>query len=65
VRLADAFAKLGGGSLLTATLLLLVNGQVNAPVLAAAVTALLIFVGSTIRWSARIDGLPNTIMRRI
>lgn len=48
IRLADAFAKIGGGSLLTATLLLLVNGQVTIPVVATALSALLVFVGSTI-----------------
>ncbi len=47
VRLADSGAKLGGGSLLTATLLLLLNGQVNWPVAVIAVSALLVFVVST------------------
>lgn len=48
VRLVDAFAKLGGGSLLTATLLLMVNGQVTLPVVVTAMSALLAFIGSTI-----------------
>lgn len=48
IRLADALAKLSGGSLLTATLLLIVNGQMRWPVLITAVTALLVFASSTI-----------------
>jgi hypothetical protein len=48
IRLADTFAKLGSGSLFTATLLLLVNGQVNGPVVLTATSALLVFVTSTI-----------------
>ncbi len=48
IRLADTFAKLGGGSLLTASLLLLVNGQVTRPVIGTALLALLVFLASTI-----------------
>lgn len=48
VRLADAFAKLSGGSLLTATVLLIVNGQVSWPIIGTAFVTLLVFMTSTI-----------------
>ena len=48
VRLADAFAKLSGGSLLTATVLLIVNGQVSWPIIGTAFVTLLVFLTSTI-----------------
>ena len=54
IRLADTFAKLGGGSLLTASLLLLVNGQVTGPVIGTALLALLVFIGSTM-YLVRLD----------
>ena len=47
VRLADAFAKLSGGSLLTATVLLIVNGQVSWPIISTALVTLLVFLAST------------------
>ena len=49
-RLADAFAKFGGGSLLTTTLLLMINGKAPLSVAVTAVIALLIFLGCTILW---------------
>ncbi|WP_331043637.1 hypothetical protein [Sphingomonas sp.] len=54
IRFADTFAKLGGGSLLTASLLLLVNGQVTGPVIGTALLALLVFIGSTM-YLVRLD----------
>jgi hypothetical protein len=47
-KLADAIAKFGGGSLLTATLLLIVGGQANDTILLTAALALLLFVAGTI-----------------
>lgn len=48
VRLADAFAKLGGGSLLAATVLLVANGQAASSVVVTACVALLLFGAATI-----------------
>ncbi|HEX8482557.1 MAG TPA: hypothetical protein VF650_11700 [Allosphingosinicella sp.] len=50
-KLADAIAKFGGGSLLTATLLLIVGGQANDTILITAALALLLFVAGTIFWA--------------
>jgi hypothetical protein len=50
-KLADAIAKFGGGSLLTATLLLIVGGQASATILLTAGLALLLFVAGTIFWA--------------
>lgn len=50
-RLADAVAKVGGGSLLTATLLLIFGGQAGWPILITAFLALLLFVAGTILWT--------------
>jgi hypothetical protein len=47
-KLADSIAKFGGGSLLTATLLLIVGGQANDTILLTAALALLLFVAGTI-----------------
>ena len=47
---ADALAKFGGGSLLTTTLLLMINGKAPLSVVITAVFALLIFLVSTIIW---------------
>ncbi|SFR98414.1 hypothetical protein [Sphingomonas jatrophae] len=49
-KLADAFAKFGGGSLLTATLLLIVGGQASAAILGIAALTLLMFVAGTMYW---------------
>ena len=54
VRLADAFAKLSGGSLLTATVLLIVNGQVSWPIIGTALVTLLVFLAS-IMFLIRLD----------
>ena len=50
-RLADAVAKVGGGSLLTATVLLIIGGQAGWPILITASLALLLFVAGTIFWT--------------
>ena len=50
-RLADAVAKVGGGSLLTATLLLIIGGQAGLPILITALLALLLFAAGTILWT--------------
>lgn len=49
-KLADAMAKFGGGSLLTATLLLVINGNVAPLTILVVVFALLLFAISTISW---------------
>lgn len=64
VRVADSFAKLGGGSLLTASLLLMINGQVSWPIAVTAMLALLVFVASTMfvyRLDRAIARLENDI----
>ena len=50
-RLADAVAKLGGGSLLTATVLLIIGGQAAPSILMTAGLALLLLVAGTILWT--------------
>ena len=50
-RLADSVAKFGGGSLLTATLLLIIGGQAGPPILITASLALLLFVAGTMFWT--------------
>jgi len=47
-KLADGLGKFGGGSLLTATALLLLNGQWGPAVLGTAVLTLILFVAGTI-----------------
>jgi hypothetical protein len=60
-KLAEALAKLGGGSLLTATLLLFIQGQAGRAALVTAGLTLLLFVGGITfsalfeRWSAKRD----------
>ena len=48
--MADTFAKFGGGSLLTGTLLLMFTGKTATPVIFTFAFALLIFLMSTIFW---------------
>jgi predicted ABC-type sugar transport system permease subunit len=50
-KLADAVAKFGGGSLLTATLLLILNEQAETAVLLTAGLTLLLFVAGIIFWT--------------
>lgn len=47
-KLADAMAKFGGGSLLTATLLLIIGGHAGTAAVATAALALFLFVAGTI-----------------
>lgn len=49
-KLADAVAKFGGGSLLTAMLVLVISGQAGAAVVVMAVLTLLLFVVGTSYW---------------
>jgi hypothetical protein len=49
-RLGDSLAKFGGGSLLTATLLLLIQGTLAAIVVGTAALTLLLFLAGTISW---------------
>ncbi len=49
-KLADAVAKFGGGSLLTATLLLIVGGQAGTAIIATAALTLLLFVAGITFW---------------
>lgn len=48
MRSADTLAKLSGGSLLTATVLLIVNGHAAWPIVMTAILALLFFSAATI-----------------
>jgi hypothetical protein len=50
-KLADAVAKFGGGSLLTATLLLIVGGQAGTAIIAMAALTLLLFVSGITLWT--------------
>lgn len=64
IRLADALAKLGGGSLLSATLVLIINGRIAAPVVVTALLALFLFMASTIMLVAldrRVADLEHTV----
>lgn len=60
-RLFDAIAKFGGGSLLTAVLLLMLGGRIETGVIATALTTLIAFLGGTTltvyfeRRAARLD----------
>ena len=51
VKLADAVAKIGGGSLLTATLLLIVGGQTGGAIVFTAGLTLLLFIAGTVFWA--------------
>jgi hypothetical protein len=70
-RFSDSIAKFGGGSLLTATLLLLIQGTIGAAVVGTAGLTLLLFLGGTIfstvfesnaaEWDLEADGLEAVL----